>query len=61
MHCIFDYKTEYFKMIFFQREALDRLSTQILSIQDKVYEAAIKSVDSLGARMLPTRACKFPK
>lgn len=41
-----------------QREALDRLSNQILSIQDKVYEAAIKSVDSLGARM-QTRACKF--
>jgi len=40
-----------------QREALDRLSKQLVQIQDKVYEAACKSVESMGSRLL-TRACK---
>ncbi|XP_067941419.1 uncharacterized protein [Watersipora subatra] len=39
------------------REALDRLSRQLISMQEKVYEEAIKSVDSMGHR-LATRASK---
>lgn len=35
-----------------QREALDRLSRQLVDMQDKVYEAAIMSVDNTGSRLL---------